>query len=374
MQINETAGYWSASINPTSITTWYNSLHKKSRHSSLNSCSAFFEDLAKNPDPFPDLSNKEKPANLKDNRHHGKISKIAFKKIRKAIDYTVFLAQPKNLPPTYSGKEFKFRLNFITLTLPAEQMHSDNYLKKNLFQPLLNQFRQKYKVHNYVWRAEKQKNGNLHFHLLTDKFISWSDMRRYWNKYLDKLGYIDKYRENQLAYHHDGFKVRPTRLKTWSYANQYTAYKKGMRENWTDPNSVDVHSLRQIVNVKDYFVKCLAQDTHSPHNEKNPEAMMSELTKDGQTLNTGIEGRLWGCSEDLSHLEGARDDIAGSLEEELQRIKNDKRIKSLYSQYYTFHNITVSRLVELGYKAIPQIFEEYIRKRFPGYRIQSLFS
>jgi hypothetical protein len=372
--INEISGYYSCSINPSYISTWYTSFKSKRRHD--NTPRLFPEETPEEstisipiqePTGWEDfqqpVNKNEIPANLADNSHHGRISPIALRKIKKAIDYTVYLAAPKSLPNSLHGKDFKFRLNLITLTLSSNQIHSDNEIKKEVFQPMLNSFRDKFHVINYVWRAEKQGNGNIHFHIITDKFIPWNELRNTWNKHQNKLGYINRYRQNMIDFHKDGFKLRKELLKDWTAEKQIKAYKEGIKNEWHNPNSTDVHSLRTVTNVKNYFVKYLTKDTQSADNRENANGQYSNL-----------DGRLWGCSSRLSNIKGARADLDNELTEELQKLTEDKEIRNFKSDFFAVTFIDIDQLIKKGFKVIPQLFEKFICETFPEYRPPNLFS
>lgn len=83
---------------------------------------------------------------------------------------------------------FYFKLAFITLTLSDSQMHSDEYIKEHMLQPFL-YWLNRYYNSLYVWKAESQLNGNIHFHITIDTFVPWKAVRTKWNKILSKHGY-----------------------------------------------------------------------------------------------------------------------------------------------------------------------------------------
>jgi len=143
-----------------------------------------------------------------DNSHKGVISKTAKQKVFRAIDYLLYNAKPKSAYNSFNGKLFKFSIAFITLTLSSKQIHSDNVIKNKLLNQFLIELYYKFKVSNYVWRAEKQANGSIHFHILINKFIPWSEIRNCWNRIQNKLGYVDRYRDEMKKFHEGGFKVR----------------------------------------------------------------------------------------------------------------------------------------------------------------------
>jgi hypothetical protein len=64
---------------------------------------------------------------------------------------------------------------------------------------MLTQFIQKvqanHDIKNLFWRAERQKNGNIHFHIITDRFIPKEKITKYWTELLDKEGYLIEYQK-----------------------------------------------------------------------------------------------------------------------------------------------------------------------------------
>lgn len=332
--MNEINGYYSLALHPSQINIWYSSMLP--RRPSINSMF----------DPEELASGKKLiPKNLQSNYHKGKISELAAKKIQKAISYMVYLTPAQyNIHPYYDRNE-RFYLNFITLTLSSEQIHSDNEIKSLLLEPFLNTMRQKWQVTHYVWRAEKQENGSLHFHIVTNRFIPWNELRNSWNACQQKLGYITRYRDNQKAWHREGFKYRPELSKNWDKAAQYKSYKDGLLHDWNNPNSTDVHSLRFIKNVASYFVKY--------------------LTKQEQSAN--IEGRLWGCSYNLSNLEGVRTFDEGSISDETAALLKQPGVKLYTGEYFMIIYFPKFKLIAIFCPQLYSMWVEYMIKSQPVY-------
>ncbi|GAG93822.1 unnamed protein product, partial [marine sediment metagenome] len=187
--------------------------------------------------------------------HRGKISKAAAGKIKKGIDWLLVLAQNKKVFNIKKGKEYKFKLAFITLTLSALQRHSDNTIKHKCLNQFLIEAKKKWKVNHYLWRAESQQNGCIHFHVIVDKFIPWSELRDTWNRIQNKLGYVDRYRIEMKKFHAGGLRVRKDLLSKWAYKSQLRAYRTGSKQDWNSPNSTDVHSVVLIHNLPAYLAK-----------------------------------------------------------------------------------------------------------------------
>lgn len=176
----------------------------------------------------------------------GILSPSAKKKLVKAINLLVAISEPKKAVHFETRKEFMFRVNFITLTLPSEQgAITDKELKQKCLKQWLEYWKDKLPGMSYVWRAERQKNGNLHFHLVTDRYIHYKAIRESWNRCLASTGLIDRFQE-----------------------------KHGHRH----PNSTDVHAVKHVRNLGAYIAK-----------------YMSKTESKAQP----IEGRVWDCSANL---------------------------------------------------------------------------
>lgn len=176
----------------------------------------------------------------------GILSASAKKKLIKAINLLVAIAEPKKAVHFETGQEFTFRVNFITLTLPAPQGHiTDTDLKQKCLKQWLEYWKDQLPGMSYVWRAERQKNGNLHFHLVTDRYIHYKRIRETWNRALGPTGLIERFQD-----------------------------KFGHRH----PNSTDVHAVKHVRNLGAYIAK-----------------YMSKTESTAQP----IEGRVWDCSRNL---------------------------------------------------------------------------
>jgi hypothetical protein len=288
------------------------------------------------------LPRTTKPPQFENNDHRGIISKQAAKKISRSIDYLIYLSKPKKLPRSKAGQGKWFKLSFITLTLSSEQIHTDNEIKAALLHHFLVELETRFSVKNYVWRAEKQKNGNIHFHIITDKFIYWNDIRNTWNRIQQKLGYVTRYRENRINWHKDGFKFDPYLSRFWPLERQRKAYEQGIRSNWENPNSRDVHAIKKIKKLAGYFKKYMTKS-------QDP---------------TQVEGRLWGCSQSLSKITGGRADLYSAVQDELTRLMSHKVVRVINEDWYTVIFIDIDFLRLNHFPLLCHIFDTFILERF----------
>jgi len=285
----------------------------------------------------------------------GIISLHAKRKLLKAVDYFLLLSNNKKVTSLFNGRLLNFKIAFITLTLPSKQIHSDNEIKSKLLNSFLIELKKIYKVKNYVWRAELQKNENIHFHILVDKFIPHQELRDRWNRICNKLGYVDRYRQEQLNFHANGFKIRNELLKTWSAEKQYKAYLRGSKIQWNSPNSTDVHSIRQIINVKNYIRKYLAKS--------------EEENKENGNIEDDIkvqQGRIWGSNRELSNISGAKSDMDNYLKDELKQVIDSSNCYQFHDTYFSVYFVAFDRLPDFHGKLLYTMFREYLCQQF-GY-------
>lgn len=301
------------------------------------------------------LEPQSEVANFKDSTRtaNGMVSQAAKKKISTALDYLVYISKKGQVQSTSKAKSVRFILTFITLTLPSKQIHTDNEIKNKCLNSFILEIKEKYKVRNYLWRAEKQKNGNIHFHIITDKFIPWNELRQNWNRIVEKLGYVSKYREELKEWHKSGFKVRQDLLAHWSLKDQVRAYEKGRANDYNNPNSTDIHSIRKIKNIKAYVCKYMLKNIPA-------EELQSEEDKN-QLL---VKGRIWSCNQELSNIKGAQIEIDSELEKELKVLKSGKHVKKFESEYASVIYCNIDTLQEFGYHALFRYFAEYFSEHF----------
>ena len=150
--------------------------------------------------------NRNREENLMQNReqaegYNGYLSNSAKANIRKKVAAMAYIAANSTaIETTLSGKEVtateikkkrsKFiKMSFLTLSLCAAQLHSDNEIKRCCLQPFLAELKRVYGLQNYVWTAESQQNGNIHFHIVLDKHIRKELVRKIWLLHLETLGY-----------------------------------------------------------------------------------------------------------------------------------------------------------------------------------------
>jgi len=159
----------------------------------------------------------------------GSLSKGAAKRLKRALELLVDVSPTKTFIKPSTMQKFQFKLTFATLTLPFEQGDiTDTRIVHECLGPMLRKMRRRWGMRHYVWRAEKQKNGNLHFHITSNVYMPYDQLRDEWNRCLNELSFIDQFEK-----------------------------KHGHRH----PNSTDIHSVRKVRDIAAYMVKYMSKET-----------------------------------------------------------------------------------------------------------------
>jgi hypothetical protein len=174
--------------------------------------------------------------------YSGTVTTHAQKRIRKAVDILLQGAPKRKVYNPISGIWVDHTLSFITLTIPGGCRHlTAKEGHSLLLEKWIRKMRTKYQMTTYLWKAELQKNGQLHYHITTPAWILYTNIRDTWNNLLSDAGLLKEY----LSEHN----------------NQM-------------PNSTDVHAVYKIRNIHSYLVKYLSKED-----------------KDSST-----QGKVWDCS------------------------------------------------------------------------------
>lgn len=139
----------------------------------------------------PNFQNHKKPIS---NKREKDISAKSRKRVIYAYKLLYWSSVRKKGYSRKTAKSFYWRTNFITLTLSSPQEQSDKFIRKYLLEPFLRIMRIGYGMRKYIWKAETQENGRLHFHVNSDVRIPWEAIREVWNKLQDKFGMLDYYK------------------------------------------------------------------------------------------------------------------------------------------------------------------------------------
>lgn len=211
----------------------------------------------------------------------GEMSDQTRKKVKRIVESWISAITIGTGQARMARRNLSKYVTFVTLTLSAKQEHTDQELKRELLNYFLINASRQFKVGEYIWVSEKQKNGNIHFHIIFDKFIHWKRVRRLWNLSQERLGYVSKFEK-----------------------------KHGHR----NPNSTDIHALRKIKNVTGYICKYLTKEANAHK----------------------VEGRLWATTRTLARAQYFRSVADSRCVAALKFLENCGSCKVVVLEYCTF--------------------------------------
>lgn len=251
------------------------------------------------------------------------------------------------------NKYIKFKVVFVTLTLPARQVHSDKEITNKLLNQFLIELQKYHNVKRYVWRTEKQENGNIHYHLLINEFIEYQELRKRWNRICNKLGYVDTYQKQMTDFFSEGFKVSSNCNDKRTIEQQRKAFIIGQKSNWTSPNSTDIHNTKKIHNIRRYVAKYMA---------KQPEVDLNDVSSI-ESVQT-CDCRLWSCSHDLSQAKGCDLLEDWQLSDEIEQIAQNTKSHIYKSDYFSVLYIDILNLARHKSQLIYNYFIRYLTETF----------
>ena len=220
------------------------------------------------------------------------------KRLTRCIDLLVQTTKTRHQWNPVTQRETQHRLSFITLTIHQGRNLTAQEAYKKVFVHFIQWMRRTMKVKTYVWKAEFQKRGQIHYHITTPSFIHYQEIRDKWNNLQQQAGLLAEY-----------------------YA------KKGHY----DPNSTDIHSVKHVKNLSSYlkkeFAKCI-------QNQKTT-------------------GKVWDCSQNLKSSRYFTLEVTPEQEKALLRLDDQKKIGEItLDQCTVFTGKTEDLLQVLGIKDI----------------------
>lgn len=291
-------------------------------------------------------------------KNNGFLSVNAKRSLFKAVDYLLITSDRKKVYSKVQKKYVSFRIVFVTLTLQANQVHTDKEITNKCFNQLLVELSKYHNVKKYVWRAEKQDNGNIHYHLLINEFIEWSELRKRWNRICNKLGYVDRYQASQKEFFKDGFRLSDNPNDKRTVDQQRKAYILGQKSDWRSPNSTDIHDTRKVRDIKRYVGKYMA---------KQPNVNLDNL--ENEIDRKIVTCRLWSCSQNLSKITGCQLTEDWEISDELEKIVSSSNCKIYSGMYFKVLYLDIQSVAKFGSMLLFKYFSDYLIETF-NYNLQ----
>lgn len=303
---------------------------------------------------YADKSQNNDPKLPKESAAKVSLSPKARRRLQNSINWLTACSAKRKVSINSGKSSFFFRVGFVTLTLPCKQLHSHAEIKSKCLNRFLTDLRRFHGVQNYVWKAELQKNGNVHFHLTFDKFIHYLQLRKLWNNAISKLGYVQRYAftfQNMTEAEYIKFRRQSSPA---SQERLRKAYAYGVSTNWQSPNTTDVKNVKNVKDLAAYLSKYMAK----PLSDKNS-------NKGQQESAATWSGRTWFCSTSLSRLKSKKIEI----DFKTRRIFNWFRDnRNLYRVDFDFCQCVFFQLSKL-----PKQVREWLRQELLSHAINSRY-
>lgn len=194
--------------------------------------------------------------------HDGNLSHQAKINLIRIVKKFVWLTHECNKRKRAQKNKTKRSLKMVTLTLCARQKHTDTEVRSGMLNQFLTELRQQHHLKNYIWKAEKQNNGNIHFHIIIDVFIHYRTIRDIWNRIQSNYGYIADFRKHIRdggfilyfdTYRNNGSKDTFEQIRA--------RWEKGEKENWNNPPGTEIRQIEKVRNIHAYFQKYFSKET-----------------------------------------------------------------------------------------------------------------
>ena len=258
--------------------------------------------------------------------HLSELSKKAKRRLITAMQWMIFLSPNHSTYCKFQKMKFKFKINFITLTLSDVQMHSDKFIVHKMLRSMLKYLIRKGCSH-YIWKAETQDNGNIHFHITSNHYIYWKSLRNKWNSIQSKHGYLKKYFDTNGDH---------------------------------DANSTDVHAVKNNKGIISYMTKYMLKSDKYKKNQKKKYSIPSHYYSEklnctdasGKYLKRTIECALWNCSSTLSKMK------MNITEEDLEYNAMIRYIENNSTHIRTDHGTLYEYQSEEIFSTIYRMFDE----------------
>jgi hypothetical protein len=188
--------------------------------------------------------------------YSGYLTAGAKKRLTRAIFILCSMVKRRLVVNPCTGRLHHHHLSFITLTVAGGNTlltGKEGYSK--LLGPFLQWLRRSKDVNTYIWKAELQENGQLHYHITLPNLIHHREIRAKWNELQREAGLLEAH------------------------------YKKF--KNWSPPGT-EITSVHSKDDMASYMIK--------------------EIAKTIQNRST-IGGKVWDCSANLSKADYFSDEL-----------------------------------------------------------------
>jgi len=275
-------------------------------------------------------------------RYNGFISPATARILRKRLEGWIncIIHNAKECGERWRPRHSK--LSFVTLTLPAPQMHSDQELRRGALDRFITDLRRSMLVQEYFWKAEAQENGNVHYHLLVDRFVAKDQLDRLWAKQMERLGYMDQFRARHGSKVPPmvNVKVCPANMSLVQYVMKYVTKRPIKIPSFAIVNGLRVKTSRHWAKSHDQFGEVVWKHCRP------------------------ISGRVWGSSDGIKQVSVQREYMTYRNEDFLAIIDWLPWFRKDQREHVTIYYGNVSKELEAF---CPILYADYVNHHLQTY-------
>jgi len=213
-------------------------------------------------------NNSNNDSNNSNKVYSGLVTLGSKKRIKTAVELMLLGSKKELVYNPVLKKTVDFHIAFVTLTLSINDYFIGGTDAYNLLlKPFLQWLTITVGCKSYIWKAERQSrfdkkgilkesHGQLHYHLIINKFLVHTDIKEKWNYLQRKNNLLETFKRK---YGHD------------------------------NPNSIDIHSIYKVDDVANYLCKYISKE--------GAESVIEN--EDGTQTKLTVEGKVWDCSKNL---------------------------------------------------------------------------
>jgi hypothetical protein len=161
---------------------------------------------------------------------------------------------------------------------------------------------------DYIWKAELQARGTIHYHITTNTFINYMHIKKRWNQLLDKAGLMEDYKQ---------------------------------KHQHSNPNSTDVHKV---------------------YNDENIEAYLEKYISKNDKQDVSIHGKVWDCSLSLKSHKLFTCDLLPVNEANIIKLDVNKTAKAITSDFFEIIYFDKPCIHKLLYGYQHQLYNDWLKR------------
>jgi hypothetical protein len=234
------------------------------------------------------------------------------KRQRRATDLLMQCTKSEKVYNPILGRLVDHRISMVTLTLSDNtRFISATECRKTCLRPFLDWLTITKGAKFYIWKAERQKDrdfrgklklskGQLHYHIITDLFVDWTEVKKKWNYLQEKAGYLVDFKS------------------TYNHIN---------------PNSTDIHEMQKINNLGAYLLKYVCKEA-----EKREDETAEEFAE-----RVSVDGKIWDCSSNLRGKQFFKTEFTNTHKTNLDYLVATKQVRIHTSDYCVMYFFNIRK-------------------------------